>query len=172
MWRVAELLLNLPDCQVPQKLRVRFYFYHLFCFGDQFCDPLQAASAGIEVLAGWKPARATVLESQLCHSPVCSGNIPNLCPCHPIMEVTCRTCEVPGGTQNVLVYRVSSDSTETWIFILLRIRRKNAFPAVLWRALLVGSPFFLGLFLLVWACVDAPSLHHCSAGWPPGWLAP
>lgn len=45
--------------QEPHELTVRFYFYHLICSGDQFCDPLQAASAGIQVLAGWKPAGAT-----------------------------------------------------------------------------------------------------------------
>lgn len=76
----------------------------------------------------------------------------SLCLCHPISEMTCRTCEVRGGAQCVLIY---SGSTETWIFIILRIRGKSTFPAVLWRALLADSPF-LGLFYCYRASVDAP----------------
>lgn len=140
------------------KLRIGFYFHHWGCFGDQFSDPWQAASAGIQMLAGWQPAGVTVLQSKLCHSPVCGGNILNLCLCHPITELTCRTCAVRSGTQRVLIY---SGSTETWIFIL-RIRRKSAFPAVLWRALLADSPF-LGLFLLV------QSLCGCPLSPSPRW---
>lgn len=64
------------------KLRIRFYFHHLGCSGDQFSDPLQAASAGMQVLAGWKPAGVTVLQSKLCHSPVCGGS-PELVPLSP-----------------------------------------------------------------------------------------
>lgn len=136
------------------KLRIRFYFHRLGCFGDQFSDPWQAAPTEIQVLAGWSQLE-WLCSSQNFVTALSLVAILNWCLCHPIREMTCRTCEVHGGTQCVLIY---TGSTETWIFILLRIR-KSAFPAVLWRALLAASPF-LGLFLLVLSlcgCTLAPS---------------
>lgn len=139
MWQVAELPFSFPGASQDSQAENRVLLSSLRLLWRSVLWPL----------AGCKCWQAGSQLKWLCSSQnfvTALSVVPvlNLCLCHPITEMTCRTCEVHGGTRCVLIY---SGSSATWIFILLRIRRKSAFPAILWRALLADSPF-LGLFFI------------------------
>lgn len=155
MWQVAELPLNFPDASQDSQAENQVLLSSLRLLWRSVLWPLAGCkcrdtSAG-RLEASWSDCAPVKTVTALSVVAVL-----NLCLCHPITEMTCRTCEVHGGTRCVLIY---SGSSATWTFILLRIRRKSAFPAILWRALLTHSPF-LGLFLLVQSlcgCLLSPS---------------
>lgn len=156
VWQVAELPLNFPDGK-PGLTSWEWGFAFISWVALQ----ISSLTFGRLQVQGYKRWQAGSQLEWRCSSQnfvtaLSVVAILSLCLCHPTTEMTCRTCEVHGGTQCVLIY---SGSTDTWVFILQRIRRKGAFPAVLWRALLADSPF-LGLFLLVQSICGSPSLPH------------